>query len=323
MKEEKMPNEDPQYLFSGLNSLIIGLGLDGILEKFRTPFEEWLKKSGKKVSDIKPEELYEYNPKLDVRVIQQNDGDGKFYNVNQTFDDYFVSYIHRERQEILDTLRKIAYDSVSYDSLKIRMQHFLKELPTFQIKSENRNWEPLTEKSLNYIDETLNEIREYICSQLELKEEFKRPSTGVSTQTHKNYDPDLVDSPLATNYPAKIRKLYKALSEIFIQDEEDRSQVFIDFLSGNAIPLKDNRIKWNNQRALKYLIYELETCEVTISPYKIGDLVFKFPRNKWQVVKKYFVQVNGSELDHISRENKLLCEKKQRVINRIMDKIKF
>jgi len=319
--ENKNPlKKDPQYLFSGLNGLIIGMGFEGILQKFRTPFEEWLKKSGKKVSDIKPEELYEYNPKLDVRVIQQNDGDGP-YSINQTFDDYFIQYVYRERQEILDTLSRIAYDPGSYDSLEIRMRYFLKELPTFQIQSKERNWEPLTEKSLNYIDETLNEIRDYICSKLDLEKKHKL-STGETKKDIKKQPPGLIVSPWAVRNPAKIKKLYTALRKTYIKDETDRSNVFLQFLCGETIPAKENRIKWSNQRALKYFIEKLEALELIIPQKDTEDIIFKFPREKWQLVNEYFVQENGREFKYISGEKTPVSVRKhQKPINQMLEKL--
>ena len=165
--------EDPQHLFAGLRSLLLGFNYPFILEKFRTPFEDWQTKSGKADSDLTSDDLYKYNSELDVRIIYQDDGGGEFYRVNQSFDDFFIQYIDREKYKILAGLKKIVYNSVSYDSLKIRMQLFLKEVSNLPDPSVNKTWAPLTDKAYDYITETVKEIKDYICAQLNLEEDNK------------------------------------------------------------------------------------------------------------------------------------------------------
>lgn len=231
----------------------------------------------------------------------------------ESYQDILKKEIKYKTSELIARLKNALNQCKTSESFKYQIDIGEKLLDEIQDKFLLGKFSEISRQLMPDIEAAIESVK------TALKEE--RSTYDLHGKPSEKQQPGLIDSSWASSRPAKIKKLYTALTDIFISDKDDRSQVFIDFLTGKALPLKDDRIKWNNQRALKYLIKQMESLEITSPPHEKGNQAFKFPRKKWELVKSFFVQEDGSEFDYISTENKPVSKEHQRAINRILDKL--
>jgi hypothetical protein len=298
-KNQTMSIEERQ-LFTRLNELFSFIGLDELYGRYRNfirnsdVVEEEILQSHPNIDPIDfMESSYTYDEETGLRTWQSYSENGVMVST-ESFDDDILAIISFEKDKIIRGLREIKRSCPTMYSWQNNSKDLLSEY-THTLESFDKFEFPYL--SEDFSDKALSILNEIGSGFTDLGVKYVSP--GSYDEVSPSSSP--TKSLIAEQNPAKIRKLYKALKKGgFIVDKDDKSELFVNVLSGKDFPQADQRINWDNMDALKFFIQQIEVHKYPGNGRRPEMFAFTLPTKKWKWAKKIFTNKDNTDFYYLS-----------------------